>query len=206
MIGGGLLLLVMAQAACTQSQRTPDALLLDTGPITRQTDEAGLRRTFGDSNVKQQRIEIGEGETRPGTVLFPDDSTRQLMILWTDTLARRSPSRLIIRGDSSQWSLGPGISLGTTLARLEQLNRRPFTLAGFGWDYSGAVIDWRGGDLATPLRHANIYLMPPPGTQSTPAYSLVLGDRDYASDMPAMRTLKPSVYQIFYNFPDKEGR
>lgn len=178
-----------------------DALLLDGGPITRQSDEAALRRIFGDANMRQDRIQIGEGETLPGTVLYPDDSSRQLMILWSDTIGRRLPSRLIVRGDSSRWSLKPGISLGTTLEQLEQLNGRPFTLAGFGWDYSGVVIDWRGGRLATSAGRAKVYVSPPPSKFSDPAYSRVLGDNDYASDLPAMKELQPAVYQIFYDFP-----
>lgn len=182
--------------------RSADTLLLVGGPITREADEAAIRRIFGDANVRQERIQIGEGETRPGTVLFPDDSSRQLMILWSDTVRRRLPSRLILRGDSSRWSVPPGISLGTTLERLEELNGRPFELAGFGWDYSGVVTDWRGGSLASPARNAFVYLLPPPSTYSTPEYSRVLGDKGYASDLPAMRRLRPAVYQIFYNFPE----
>jgi len=189
-------------AGCSPNQSPPDALLLDGGPVTQQSDEAALRRTFGDANVRRDRVQIGEGETLPGTVLFPDDSSRQLMILWSDTVRRRLPSRLIVRGRSSRWSLHPGISLGTTLERLEQLNGRPFTLAGFGWDYSGAVTDWRGGRLALSGRHANVYLSPLPSMFSSPAYSLVLGDKSYASDLPAMHELRPAVYQIFYNFPE----
>jgi hypothetical protein len=183
-------------------ERPAVALLLEGGPITRQSDDAVLRRIFGDANVKQDRIQIGEGETLPGTVLFPDDSTRQLMILWSDTVRHRLPSRLILRGDSSRWSLRPGITLGTTLERLEQLNGRPFTLAGFGWDYAGVVIDWRGGSVTTPARNATVYLLPLPSKVSTPSYSLVLGDKDYASDLPAMKELQSAVYQIFYDFPE----
>jgi len=181
--------------------RPADTLLLDGGPITTQSDEAGLRRIFGDTNVKHGRIQVGEGETLPGTILFAADSSRQLTILWSDTVGRRIPSRLILRGNFSKWSLRPGMTLGTTLERLEQLNGRPFTLAGFGWDYSGAVTDWRDGSLATSARNANVYLSPPRSKFSTPAYSRVLGDRSYASDLPAMRALQPAVYQIFYNFP-----
>jgi hypothetical protein len=176
-------------------------MLLDGGPITGQSDEAELRRAFGDANVIQDRIQTGERETLPGTVLFPADSSRQLTILWSDTVGRKLPSRLILRGDSSKWFLRPGITLGTTLERLEQLNGRPFTLAGFGWDYSGVVIDWRHGSLSETARNAKIYLSPSPSKFSTPAYSRVLGDKHYASDLPAMRELQPAVYQIFYNFP-----
>ena len=211
--------IAFGEAACSANERPPDSerqadtarsvaiekpadtLLLDGGPITAQSDEAALRRIFGATNLKHDRIQIGEGETLPGTVLFPADSSRQLMILWSDTAGRRIPSRLILRGDSSKWFLRPAITLGTTLERLEQLNGRPFTLAGFGWDYSGAVTDWRGGALATSARNANVYLSPPSSKFSTPAYSRVLGDKPFASNLPAMRDLRPAVYQIFYNFP-----
>lgn len=206
---------VLVQAGCTPNEMPPesndtprasiqgpaDTLLLDGGPITRQSDETALRGIFGDANVKRDRIHIGEGETLPGTVLFPDDSSRQLMILWSDTVRRRLPSRLIVRGDSSRWSLNPRISLGTTLERLEQLNGGSFTLAGFGWDYSGVVIDWRGGRLATSAGSVKVYVSPSPSKFSSPAYSRVLGDREYASDLPAMKELQPAVYQIFYDFP-----
>ena len=39
------------------------------------------------------------------------------------------------------------MTLGTRLGRLTQLNGRPFTLSGFGWDYAGTVISWNGGRL-----------------------------------------------------------
>ena len=214
-IGACAVFVIVLQVGCSPNQtpqetndtlpsieRPAVALLLEGGPITQQSDESVLRRIFGDANVKQGRIQIGEGETLPGTVLFPDDSSRQLMILWSDTVGRRLPSRLILRGDSSRWSLRPGITLGTTLERLEQLNGRPFTLAGFGWDYSGVVTDWRGGSVAAPSRNAKVYLLPPPSKASTPSYSRVLGDKDYASDLPAMKELQPVVYQIFYDFPE----
>jgi len=163
---------------------------------------------YGDANVRDERIEIGEGETAPGTILFPDDSLRRLMIVWTDSAARRKPSRIILRGGLSRWSLGPGVRLGITLDQLEMLNGRPFTLAGFGWDYSGVVVDWRGGALDKPLRNAKVYLAPDVEKQSTREYSQVLGDKDYSSHLSAMLALNPTVYQIFYDFPatDKASR
>jgi hypothetical protein len=165
-----------------------------------------LRRAFGSANVKAERIDIGEGETVPGTVLFSADSTRRLMIIWSDSTARRLPRRLILRDDSSRWSVAEGITLGTTLEELEKLNGRPFTLAGFGWDYAGVVMDWRGGKLATPLgRSVKLYLVPPSSAQSDPAYNSVLGDRPYASDLAAMRRLKPTVRQIFIDFGTAES-
>jgi hypothetical protein len=173
--------------------------VLDAGPVIQHTHEADLRRVYGDANVRDERIQIGEGESAPGAVLFPDDSLRRLEIIWGDSSARGEPSRLILRGSKSKWSLEAGVSLGSTLAQLEKLNGRPFTLAGFGWDFAGVVLDWNGGSLADESRNVKVYLAPDAAKQSTPEYSQVLGDKKYSSDLPEMRALEPKVYQIFYD-------
>jgi hypothetical protein len=170
------------------------------GPISSRTTEADLQKKFGDNELRRARIQLGEGETTPGTVLFPGDSTRRAEIIWRDTLRYRRPSRVVFRGDRSLWQASGGISLGTTLEELEQLNGRPFTLAGFGWDYAGVIIDWQGGTLDSVLSGIKLYLDPGPAQQQSAAYSQVLGDRNYSSSLPAMEQLNPKVTQIFVDF------
>jgi hypothetical protein len=170
------------------------------GPLTVESSEADLRRRYGADAVDTTRIQLGEGETAPGTVLYPSDSLRRAEILWQDTVARRRPTRVILRGNRSQWQVGPGISLGTSLKELEQLNRRPFTLAGFGWDYAGVVTDWQGGALDSALAGVKLYLDPGPAQYESALYAQVLGDRDYSSALPPMQQLNPKVTQIFVDF------
>ncbi len=117
-----------------------------------------------------------------------------------DTIAFERPARLILRGSSSQWQLPAGISLGTRLHDLEQRNKRAFTLAGFGWDYGGVIVDWGDGVLDRKLHGVKLYLDPGPSQYGMPAYGEVLGDRDYQSNIPAMQTLDPQVYQIYIDF------
>jgi len=170
------------------------------GSVSRSSSEAELRRTYGTSVLDSFRIELGEGETAPGTVLYPADSLRRAEILWRDTVSRKTPQRLVLRGTRSLWQVGPGVSLGSSLKELERLNGRPFILAGFGWDYSGVVTDWKGGALDSALTGIKLYLIPAPQQQESAAYSEVLGDRDYSSSLPAMQELNPRVYQIFVDF------
>ena len=170
------------------------------GAVDALSSEDQLIRAYGADAVRPERLELGEGETTPGTVLFPTDSLRRLEVHWADTVARRRPSRLVLRGAGSRWRLPGGISLGTRLRDLERRNGRAFTLAGFGWDYGGAIVDWAGGDLANVLPGVMLYLDPGPGQYETQAYRDVLGDRDYASDTPAMQALNPGVYQIYIDF------
>jgi hypothetical protein len=170
------------------------------GPVTATSSEADLAKHYGGASVKPTRIELGEGETTPGTVLFPDDSSRRAEIVWQDTLGRTRPSRLILRGNRSQWTVGPDISLGTSLKELERINGRPFTLAGFGWDYAGVVTEWGGGTLDSALAGVKLYLDPGPEQYQSTPYSQVLGDRDYSSSLPPMQQLNPRVAQIFVDF------
>jgi hypothetical protein len=170
------------------------------GPVTADISEADLRKRYGEAVLESTRIQIGEGETMAGAVLFGGDSLRRAEIIWGDTLNRRRPSRLILRGSRSQWRTDEGISLGTTLHELERLNGRPFTLAGFGWDYGGVITDWAGGNLGRVLTGTLLYLDPGPGAYESAEYSQVLGDRDYSSASAPMQRLDPKVVQIFMDF------
>jgi hypothetical protein len=172
----------------------------ESGAISRRSSAAELRRRFGAQNVEQTRIELGEGETAPGTVLYPRDSLRRLEIMWRDTVAQQEPARIILRGSQSQWRVARGISLGTSLKDLERLNGRPFTLAGFGWDYAGVLIGWNGGSLDSALAGVKLYLDPGTAQSESAPYSQVLGDKDYSSSLPAMQQLNPRVGQIFVDF------
>src|SRR5262249_26342846 len=135
------------------------------------------------------------------TIVFADDPSRRLEIIWSDAAQKRRPSRVILRGERSRWRLPHQITLGTTLRELERLNGRSFTLAGFGWDCAGVVISWSGGALERSLsRGVKLYLAPAPDARNRPEYGKVLGDRDYSSALPAMQRLNPAVYQIFIDF------
>ena len=170
------------------------------GPVARSSSESDLRRHYGPEAVDTARIQLGEGETTPGIILYPRDSLRRAEIIWRDTVNRREPARVVLRGSRSQWQVNGRISLGTSLKDLERLNGKPFTLAGFGWDYAGVITDWQGGALDSALAGIKLYLDPGPAQQHSAAYSQVLGDRDYSSTLPAMQQLNPRVGQIFVDF------
>ncbi len=170
------------------------------GALHAASTQEQLIDAYGATAVQAGRIELGEGETAPGTVLFASDSLRRLEVLWHDTVARARPARLVLRGTKSHWKLPTDISLGTTLRELERHNGRAFTLAGFGWDYGGVILDWGDGALARTLPGVKLYLDSGAAQYETPAYRDVLGDRDYRSSLSAMQALDPQVYQIYVDF------
>jgi hypothetical protein len=109
------------------------------GAISVHTTREELVRLYGASNVVDQDVDVGEGEIEPETVLFPKDPERRIEILWKVQDQKTSPAFATIRGVASRWHGMRGISLGTSLKELEDLNGRPFSLSGFGWDYAGTV-------------------------------------------------------------------
>ena len=180
------------------------------GPITRSTSEKELVKIFGARNVKRTAIDVGEGETQPGTILFPNDPRRKVFILWRDATTRLQPESISIRGKNTLWKTDRGVTLGTPLRTIEQLNGRPFVMTGFGWDYSGTVMHANGGrmvELGTAageeIKDRTLLLRLEPATAllKTPEYNAVLGDVNYFSDNPAMKKLDPRVYEMIVEFP-----
>ena len=142
-------------------------------------------------------LRTGEGETVPGTVLFPKERRRSIEIVWKDPDGKTRPEFVTIRGCVSDWKAAHNISLGMSLKRLEKLNGRPFHLVGFDWDYSGTITSWDEGLLAPELNGGQgrvILRLSCSGDKTTPQeYSKVIGDRDFSSRHPVMQKMNPTV-------------
>jgi len=192
-----------------EAQSSPDPWLIERsgqeGVIGPRTTRKDLVQAFGTANVVDQDVDVGEGETQPGTVIFPKDPVRLIEILWRDPAAKTHPASAQFSGTKSRWKVAHDISLGTSLKELELLNGRPFTLAGFGWDYSGTVLSWENGSLAKDLGHSQsrviIRLDSPTPESADKEVEQVLGDRGFPSNHPVMQKLNPTAYQIIVEFP-----
>lgn len=194
----------VAPAGLAVTPADPCALTLrDPGRmLDRQVSPALLARVFAPGQLRDGAVEVGEGETRPGTVIFPDDPRRRLSVVWKDRSGLQSKIWLMVDGES-RWRGYRDVGIGTDLRTLERLNERPFALAGFAWDYGGTVVDWRGGRLdaiASP-RCRLIVRLGPPHAAPRDLVDQVIGDRDFPSDHPAMRALNPSAYQVILELP-----
>ena len=110
--------------------------------------------------------------------------------------------RIQISGANSLWRTVHAISLGTTLKQLEQLNRKPFQLAGFDFDYSGTVLSWSHGELEGVLDPVILRLDPSQVQSQQTDYRSVLGDGSSSGfwSSSAAKT-KPAVYQLIWLFP-----
>jgi len=172
------------------------------GAITSRTSQGDLMQHYGEPNVRDADVDIGEGETEPGTVLFPGDSQREIWILWKDADRKRFPKSIQIFGKRSLWKTAHGITLGSSLKDLERLNGRPFSLMGFEWDYGGTVMSWKGGALEdVKSGHVIVRLSPPSDDTPNPEINKVAGESELSSSDPAMQKINPLVYHIVWQFP-----
>jgi hypothetical protein len=175
------------------------------GYFSTTTSAVDLRRRFGRDNVITSALDIGEGQHERGTTLFPGDSSRRIEIRWRDTVAQRRPAMVTVTGSFSHWHLPNGIQLGTSNRDLERMNGRPFSVAGFGFDGAGVVLDWRGGRLEF-LRQGDcrIAIRLEPGTingATRRSYAQASGDHEFRSSDAAMRSLNLRVVEIALNYP-----
>jgi hypothetical protein len=191
-------LLVMTLVAFAFPQAPPQKLVVgcsEKSLINASTTRSDLAKLFGESNLKDAEIAIGEGFKEAGTIVFPNDPKRRLEIVW-----RNGRGELVayVRG-SSAWSSLSGIRLGTDLRSVEQLNRGPFRLAGFGFDYGGTVTEWKRLPLQIKGNCRFIARFKPTDPHSEEMrrfYVQVQGDRDFSSGHSAMQALNPTVYEI----------
>lgn len=151
--------------------------------------------SYGDS-ARVDTIYLGEGIAEEGVVIFPDNSRNRMEIYWDPAIDPVRPALIRIRGaGGTDWKTVNGISIGSSIEEVEQINGRPFDLYGFGWDFGGLVTDWKGGTLENGLG-LRFELQ---SGQAIP--DDILGATIISSENEAMRQLQPVVTVIELNFP-----
>ena len=177
------------------------------GAITSRTSEADLRKIYGSKNVQSGEVGLGEGETVPGTIVYPNDPHKRLEIAWKNTKMRKLPEFVQYSGEKSFWKITPGISLGTSLKNLERINGKSFVLLGFQWDYSGTVVSWNGGKLSRRFGKNSelVTLRLSPHTFNSKALekdlAAAVGDSDFSSKSKSMQKINPKIYFVIVKFP-----
>jgi hypothetical protein len=207
LVGRALLVALLAAAYPAPQAATPvDPCRLTLRDPGRMVDHSVspdlLARTFARKDLAEGLVDVGEGETREGTLVFPDDPRRRLRIVWGNQAGVHPKTWLMVDGES-RWRGYLDIGLATDLRTLERLNGRPFVLTGFDTDYGGTVLDWREGRLAPTASERCrliVRLEPSPGAPRN-LVDQVVGDRDVSSDHPAMQALNPLVFQIILELP-----
>lgn len=174
------------------------------GPVHRTSTLASLQAALGRNQAIADALDVGEGVVIPGVTLFPRDSLRRALVYWSDTLGFTRPTTVVIRSPGTRWRFPGGLTIGTTLARLEELNGRPFRFSGFGWDYGGRAAGFEGGRLARLLGDGmslGVTLSPTCQDRMPPGhYEAILGDTEISSDMQEAREACIVVDELWVQF------
>ncbi|MBO0757042.1 MAG: hypothetical protein J2P54_14370, partial [Bradyrhizobiaceae bacterium] len=152
-------------------------------------------------NITYSEVDGPEGTKLMASVLYPKDPKRRLEVLWQNEETRSDLSVISINGQST-WIAPKGLKLGVPLVMLERFNGRPFKLAGFDWDYGGAVRDWMEGALSILPGGCNMgmKLAPDPNTLAA-TRTEVSGDKEFMSSDPLIRAANPTVQEITIGYP-----
>ena len=165
------------------------------GPITAQTDYDELVATFGAANVTDAPVDLGEGETEPGTAALAG-TPEALVIQWESY--RKRPKAVHMHGEGGRWKSLDGIGIGTPLSTLVRLNGKPIEFAGLGWDNSGYVTNWNGGALerSYTLRSRFELNLAPVEPYTDDDYLALAGDSEFSSDLTAVGRLNLRITRI----------
>ncbi len=162
------------------------------------TSADALEAAYGAENIIDEIVPGPEGEDYTATILYPNDPMRRLEIVWQDAAARINPAAITVSGEESAWRGPNALSLGQSLAEVEAINRNPFMLTGFQWDYAGTVTDWRDGAFAPAEGCMTRVRFNPTGDENG-----AIGDGEFASDSPEVRRAAPIVSEFSLVFPSR---
>jgi hypothetical protein len=183
--------LLLLLAACSpHPPAAPDLSIVPgerVGAIKAGTTREQLVEIYGADKLADTDYPIGEGETVPGTIIFPG-TPREATVLWSPGQDGQKIDRVVITGDA--WLLPDGIRRGDALEDVEEINGAPFMIYGFGWDYGG-VGYFKGGALDHKVQ---VWFRPT--VEDGPAYQAVLGDALFNSSDEAMRAVAPVVEEV----------
>lgn len=170
------------------------------GTFGKDSSHLKLAMTFDSKNITFTDVEANNGTKVPASVLFPNDPKRRLEVWWSNPAARSGTYLIVINGKST-WSAPGGLRLGLTLQQLEKLNQKPFKLKGFDKDSVTTVSDWGDGVLASlPGGCKSGVSLHADSKAPADAVSALSPDKDYSSDDPEMRAVKPTVSEILIGY------
>jgi hypothetical protein len=195
-------LLVCATTLPVHAQQMLHAELIEcTGPFAKTSSHDQPIDVFGAANVVFQDIGGPEGETRLGSIVFPEEPQRRFAVVWKDDAGRRNPKEIYFR-EGSAWRTSNGLRIGGGLAEVQQLNGKPFSMRGFEWDYGGYVRSWQGGALERFNTDCHLGMrFEPSDDRLAGALSRVLGERSLLSNDPDVRAVRPKISEIFLKYP-----
>lgn len=166
------------------------------GGFGEEMEKAEFEEILKPEEWTERDFYIGEGESAPGLVLYPDTPEEVEVLLDDDGY---SILYRLAKTDS-KWATAEGISVGSTMQELEAANGKPFKFSGFDWDYGGTVTNWNGG----AFDGKGLLVVLEPDYENDPIkesdMSALVGDQEVMSDSPAAQRYTFTVVEIMQRY------
>lgn len=186
-----LLLVILGAFSCKGTkQTTTSAVSKDKFVVENllKMNAEEIHQQFSDANIKEDMGMFDEGmEELYYTILYAD-TPDEIQITWKDS--GRTEINDIRFTTAGKWQSSTGIKIGTTYEELNELNEKPVSFYGFGWDYSGAVM-WNDGKM----EESNLRVFLAPEEEPQPKY---YGDHIIKASPKEIKDMNLKVQTIIY--------
>ena len=187
------------RAARHESAAAPAHTVACSGAFAKNSSHIRLAQFFGPQNLTYTEVAGAQNTKIQASVLYPKDPKRHLEVMWKNESSRANTSVISINGQST-WTGPKGLHLGMPIAAVEKLNGKPFQLAGFDQDNSGAALDWQGGALEKIPGGCNVSVRLAPDPKAGDDARKEAGGATLMSTDAAVRAVKPIVAEILIGY------
>jgi len=180
------------------SQEAEDWLIIPNvrvGKIMANSTAEDIAQAY-PNNISNDEVGIGEGIMTQVTHVYAG-TPNALTVYWKEGAELQKIDRIVISTEGSSWKTENGITVGTTLEKLEELNGQPFKLYGFEWDYAGTITSWENGQLSTDFKISEKFVAQL-GTEKAPSegYGDIVGEDEFLSNHAVIKTRELKVIQM----------
>ncbi len=189
-----------APAAAAKPSPT-ETLLSCAGPINPKATAKSLLAAYG-KDAQLGTIPGAEGMESKALLLYDAIPAKKLAVtFWDDSMQHISG----VNPMGTAWTGPSGIHVGSTLAYIQQVNGKPFSISGFGWDYGGYAVDFKGGALDKLPGGCTISLRFD-GPDNIVMPDGINGDGvTLSSDDPRLKKWAPAVSELSLGWPLPDG-
>ena len=170
-----------------------------TYPVEPGDSAASIREHYGD-DAEVTTLPGPEGTEFTGVVLWPNEPSRRLEVLFADDVLEVLSAVRVREG--SKWSVA-GLGLGDTLEEVRAANDGPFELFGFSWDYGGYVTDLMGGKLAALDGDCSVGLRLGPA-ENVALPDALMGEQSISSEDPRLPAARATIEELTVQFGGSE--
>ena len=118
------------------------------GKITASTSKQEVLNFFPHQEISTTHISLDSELATDEVSVFFSGKALEFFVFWTNDSPPK-PKIIMLEAKNSAWSTKDNIRIGTSLARLEEINQQPLKLTNQASGFAGYVESWEGGNLAT---------------------------------------------------------